>query len=110
MARLHELVERVAAVDRLVVSTETATRMIHAAGMGTTLLQIGEAPQDRDAGLPERVREAVLAAITVAGPPTANSLAQRAVGLKAALDTAEVPFTEAENGLLREYLDRLSRL
>jgi hypothetical protein len=34
-------------------------------------------------------------------------VAQRAVGLKAALDDSKVPFTTAEEALLREYLDRL---
>lgn len=80
--------------------------MVHAAGVGLTLTLIGTPPEERDAALPDRLREAVLGAITTAAPAGDPGLAQRAVGLKAVLDEAPGLYTPGERALLGELLDR----
>jgi hypothetical protein len=64
-------------------------------------------PEERDPGLSDAAREAVIAAITTdapAAPPTGPVAA--AVSLRAALDDVAV-LTDAERGLLAEWLDRI---
>ncbi|GAA5039713.1 AcrR family transcriptional regulator [Thermocatellispora tengchongensis] len=106
MERLHMLVERIAVAGRLSVGVETAVGMVHAAGVGLTLNLIGTPPEERDPALPDRLREAVLAAITTAAPASTPSVAQRAVGLKAVLDEVPGLYTPGERALLNELLDR----
>ncbi|SDR22853.1 TetR/AcrR family transcriptional regulator [Thermostaphylospora chromogena] len=107
LERLRLLVERIAVAGLLSVSVETAVAMVHAAGVGLTLNLIGTPPDQRDPTLSERLREAVIAAITItAAPPTTPTLAQRAIALKAVLDRAADLYTPGEQALLRELLDR----
>ncbi|MGW3345923.1 TetR/AcrR family transcriptional regulator [Nonomuraea rubra] len=106
LERLHELVRRIAVAGRLSIGVEAAVAMVHAAGVGLTLTLIGTPPEERDAALPGRVREAILAAITTAAPADAPGVAQRAVGLKAVLDEVPGLYSPGERGLLDELLDR----
>jgi AcrR family transcriptional regulator len=124
LERLRMLVERIAVAGRLRVGVEAAVVMVHAAGVGLTLNLIGTPPEERDAALPDRLREAILSAITTAAPPDAPDVtgapdvagapgvtgapgvAQRAVGLKAVLDEAPGLYTPGERALLDELLDR----
>ena len=108
---LHRLVQRVAEAGRLRVGVESAARMIHAAGSGVTLTLIGTEPKDRDPGLSEATREAILAAVTTDAAPDAatghDRVSGRAVALKAVLPEAPAGFTLPESALLSEWLDRL---
>ena len=132
-AHLHALIARVAAAGRLCVGVAHATRLIGAGGNGVTLALLATSPDARDPRLSEAMREAVLAAITVAPPsgdapsdeppgavPSAARVTARAVALRAVL--AEVPnggpnrspgappnvLSPAERHLLAEWLDRLA--
>ncbi|CNG08618.1 TetR family transcriptional regulator [Mycobacterium tuberculosis] len=110
---LTGLVEAVARAGRLGVSVPTAVRMIHAAGVGVVLALISGGDDEE---LSVRTREAVLAAITVAGAGPgagpgggATPSATRAVALRAAL-TADPPpaLTATESAMLTEWLDRIA--
>jgi AcrR family transcriptional regulator len=110
---LRTLIERVAAAGQLRIGVEAAAQTLHAAGTGVTLSLIATPPEQRDPELSKRTREAVLAAITVdprkrpgRRRPTAAS---HAIALKAALPELEAPLSEAERGLLSEWLDRIGR-
>lgn len=112
---LRELVQRVAEAGRLRVGVERAAQMIHAAGMGVTLVLIGTEPEDRDPALSETTREAVLAAVTTAeteeatpGRADRGLLANRAVALGAILPEAGDELSSGEQALLSEWLDRLT--
>lgn len=110
-AMLRALLQRVAEAGRLAVDVERAAAMIHASAVGVTLvlLRTGE----RDEGLTARMREAVLGAVLTPGGatvshPTEQQAAAHAVALVALLPTLSAPFSEAEKGLLLEWLRRLA--
>jgi len=111
---LDRLVRRVAAAGRLRVGVDSATRMIHAAGVGVVLTLIAAAGADRDLAVSDLTREAILAAVTTDATPSeapAQTERRRALGhavaLKAVLPEVSAAFTSAERGLLAEWLDRL---
>ncbi|RMI02449.1 TetR/AcrR family transcriptional regulator [Cellulomonas triticagri] len=113
LAILHGLVQRVAAAGRLRTTVAEAADAVHAAGLGVALERMRQ--PDGDVGLSERVREAVLAAVTTPDPDGATTatrdmrdLSARAVGLRAALAEADAPVTPGEAALLDELLARLS--
>jgi AcrR family transcriptional regulator len=112
---LHGLVQRVAEAGRLRVGVERAVGMIHATGMGVTLTLIDTEPEDRDPGLSEATREAVLAAVTTDGLDGAaaeadgrDRAASRAVSLKAMIPETGADLTPGERALLSEWLDRIA--
>jgi hypothetical protein len=113
---LHELVERVAQVGRLRVSVPHAARLIAAAGDGVTRSLIATPPSERDPKLSAAMREAVIAAITIApasndapnNAPTVERVAAYAVALRAVLPEASRILSPAERRLLGEWLDRLA--
>jgi len=110
---LEGLVRRVAAAGRLRVGVESATRTIHAAGVGVVLTLIAAEGADRDLALSDQTREAILAAMTTEATPgeapagPRRAAVSHAVALKALLPDASAAFTSAERGLLSEWLDRL---
>ncbi|HEY2700678.1 MAG TPA: TetR/AcrR family transcriptional regulator [Pseudonocardiaceae bacterium] len=108
---LHSLVSRVAAAGRLLVSVERAAQMIHSASSGVTLSLIATKTADRDPELSERVREAILAAITTGGavPAGEAGTASHAIALKASLPGAPTGLTGAEQALLVQWLDRIAQ-
>jgi AcrR family transcriptional regulator len=108
---LHSLVSRVAAAGRLLVSVERAAQMIHSASSGVTLNLIATKPADRDPELSERVREAILSAITTDGTASSGEpgAATHAIALKASLPGADTGLTAAEQALLVQWLDRLAQ-
>lgn len=115
IGHLYRLVARVAEAGRLRVGVDRAVGMIHAAGSGVTLALIGTPPEERDPGLAEATREAVLAAIVAdapAGEATAgdgrNRAAHRAVALRAVLPEVQAEFTPGERALLAEWLDAIA--
>ncbi|TDD83956.1 TetR/AcrR family transcriptional regulator [Actinomadura rubrisoli] len=116
------LVEAVADAGRLRVPVATAARMIHASGIGVTLALIAEDGRAGTGGgdggeVSARVREGVLAAITVPDEAPADgpgedgraSSAARAVALRAAL-AADPPavLSASETALLGDWLDRIA--
>jgi AcrR family transcriptional regulator len=115
---LMEQVGHVAEAGRLRVDVAQATRLLHAAGNGVTLTLIGTAPAERDPKLSESMREAILAAITIAAPVKraasdperpGERVAVHAVALRARLGEASGVLTAGEEQLFREWLDRLAR-
>ena len=124
---LHALIRRVAEAGLLRLSVEDAASMFHAAGCGVTLTLLSEKPERRDLTLSARMREVTLEAITVptarARDATTNAsikmtpqerIISHAVALKALLSETEIGETKAlsaaEETLLTEWLDRLSRV
>ncbi|MGK5672138.1 TetR family transcriptional regulator [Micromonospora sp. URMC 106] len=111
---LRQLVHRVAEAGRLRTGVDEATDMLHATACGVTLALIRTPPQQRDAALSARTREAVLGALVTDSPAArATSRAGRpvrhAVALRAALDDLATDLTAAERALLAEWLDRIIR-
>lgn len=109
LLRLRTLVERIAAAGRLVVDVDVAIAMMHAATVGVTLTLIETPPDEREPGLPGRLREALLAAVTTETPEGPPSLARRAVALKAVLDDDPDLYSAGERALLEELLDRAAK-
>lgn len=108
-AVLAALVRRIAAAGRLRVGEDRAVGLVHAAGSGVALSLIAVPVHERDLGLSDAAREAVIAAITTdaAEAPAAGPVAA-AVSLRAALDDVDV-LTRAERGLLAEWLGKVAR-
>ncbi|KWX65847.1 TetR/AcrR family transcriptional regulator [Mycobacterium sp. NAZ190054] len=107
---LRGIVARIAEAGRLRIGVERAAQMMHSACRGVVLTLISMPPEDRDAGLSAATREAFISVITTdaaTGADNADGAGPRAIALKASLrDTAVL--TEAEAGLLNEWLDRLA--
>src|SRR5690242_7454384 len=118
VALLQALVARIAEAGRLRVDVSHATDLLHAAGTGVTLTLAATPPEERDPRLPETVREAILAAITVPASGAANGetdaaraaerVAVYAVALRALLTEAPSVLSPAERQLLGDWLDRLA--
>lgn len=109
-AILRSLMQRVAEAGRLVVSVDRAAAMIYAAGVGVTLTLLSA--RVRDNRLSELMCEAVLNAVLTPEPGTASGsvrqqAATHAVSLAALLPDLPAPFSEAEQTLLVEWLQRL---
>ena len=111
---LEGLVQRLAEAGRLRVGVESATRMIHAAGVGVVLTLIATKDADRDIAVSTLTREAILAAVTTGMPPDesiagagSRRAAGHAIALKALLPETSNHLTPAERGVLAEWLDRL---
>ena len=101
-------IHRIAEAGRLRVSEERAARLVHAAGRGTTLTLITMPEDHRDPALSDLAREAVIAAITTNAPAVAApGPLSAAVALRAVLPQTAA-LTEREQGLLREWLDRIA--
>ncbi len=113
---LNGLVARVAEAGRLRVTVPHAVSLIAAAGEGVTRSLIATPPDARDLRLSATMREAVIAAITVApldvSPGTTAPGQQRvaASAARRATARADVPgvLSSAERLLLGEWLDRLA--
>jgi AcrR family transcriptional regulator len=112
---LRGLVHRVAAEGRLRVTERQAVEMIHNTGQGVTLGLIGTPPEERDRAVSEKVREAILAAVTTPAAdsgsmPSADpaSAARHAIALNAALPTSDADLSPAERAMLSEWLGRIT--
>jgi AcrR family transcriptional regulator len=106
---LLEKVRRVAAAGRLRVSERRAYDLIRATGTGVAFLLLAQSPAEREVALGRTAREAVLAAITTDGPAdgAASGPAAAAITLLAALPDLDT-LTDAEQHLLREWLERIA--
>ncbi len=118
-AMLLEALKPAARQGRLRVSPAAAAAQILAASVGVTLTLITRPAGTADLGLSDRVRDAVLDAITTDPPEPntdghrdapADSVASAAVALSVALDEETTALSPAETTLLRDWLDRLSSM
>lgn len=101
-------IRRIAEAGRLRVSEERAANLVQAAGRGTALTLIDMPADRRDLELSAMAREAVIAAITTDTPATATpGPVNAAVTLRAVLPQTTA-LTDQEQGLLREWLDRIA--
>ncbi|MEU7768611.1 TetR/AcrR family transcriptional regulator [Nocardia sp. NPDC049190] len=119
---LRGLVQRVAEAGRLTRDVEGAAVLIHSAGCGVTLTLMSVPPDRRDMSISDLCRETILAAVTMpsagaledGAPPVSSrsaEAARHAVSLAAVLSGGgdwQPPLTEAERGMLGEWLERLS--
>jgi AcrR family transcriptional regulator len=106
---LESRVHRLATTGRLRVGEATAVAMVQAAGQGTIQLLLATPPSRRDPALAERMLDAVLTQVLVpeaAGAPPEQTATAHAVALRASASRLQV-LTEAERGLLVEWLDRV---
>lgn len=105
---LRRRIHAVATSGRLRVSKPRAVALMHATGIGTVHVLLGEPADRRDLALSALARESVLAAIT--GEPSrrvASGPVGAAVALRASLDAVSV-LTAGELHLLAELLDRIA--
>lgn len=112
-AMLESLMERLAAAGQLAVGVEQAALMVHSGAVGTTL-NLMRTGAKAGSGLSDLMRETVLGAIlnphqplSVAGDPVRQQAATHAVSLGALLPRLKEQYSEAEQGLLAEWLKRL---
>ena len=109
-AVLAGMIRRIAEAGRLRVGEERAAHLVHSAGRGITLTLMGMAPERRDLTLSEQARESVISAVTTEGSVREVDdvgPAVAAVTLRALLPGLAV-LTDAERGLLGEWLDRIA--
>jgi AcrR family transcriptional regulator len=92
LAVLRARVHRIAEAGRLRVPERRAAELVHAAGTGAVLTLLASPPQDRDPGLADALREAVLRAILTDAPADSPAPPPK--------------LTDAERALLAEWLDR----
>lgn len=111
IALLEQIIARLGAEGRLRMSVDRATKLVHAAGIGTVLTLLSVPPDERDSQLSPLARDNVLAAIvndTKPAPPKSATLTARAVALREAVRRADdAPLTDAERNMLLEWLARL---
>jgi AcrR family transcriptional regulator len=108
---LHGRVRRLAAAGWLRVDEELAAQIIQATGQGAVTTWHSTPAERRDPALLTVLRESMIAAVTRAEPtvPAAESgPAPAARALRAALPDDAGVLTDAEQRLLREWLDRLA--
>lgn len=105
---LRRRVRNIASAGRLKVGEDRAIALLQAMGNGTVLILLSQPEEQRDLGLSEVAREALIQATTcdaegtsLAGPNSAAS------ALHAMLDRVSV-LTPGESGLLRELLERIA--
>lgn len=105
---LRRRIRAIARAGRLRVSEDRAVSLLQSMCIGAVSTLLGQPGEQRDAGLSEAAREAVVAAITgdaiVAAEP---GPAAAAAALRARLDQTRV-LTAGERHLLEELLDRIA--
>ncbi|MBF6065678.1 TetR/AcrR family transcriptional regulator [Nocardia terpenica] len=111
-ALLLGMLNRAAEQGRLVVAPDVAAHLILATNVGVALALIAS-PEQRDLGISERARDAVLGSIVrEAAPdrdPGVDAVPGAAIALRAGLATHPSPdLSTAETELLKEWLRRLS--
>jgi AcrR family transcriptional regulator len=101
-------VRRIALAGRLRVSEARAVALLDAACVGTVLTLLRQPESERDAGLSEAAREAVMTAIaTDLAAPTASKANGLAAALRASLPCGDL-LSRGERLLLEELLERLA--
>jgi AcrR family transcriptional regulator len=109
---LTSVIARLGERGRLAMSVGRAVAYFRATGTGYILTEIGAAEEDRDPELSSIIFEDTMAAITTGSKSRSRAgatLSSRAVALREALrEKPNPPLTEAETGLLSEWLNRLA--
>jgi len=101
-------VRRIAQSGRLRITEARAANLVHASACGTVLTLLAMPENERDLGLSETAREAVLAAVTTgSGGLETPGPSSAAIALRAALPDATA-LSGGERRLLEEWLDRLA--
>jgi hypothetical protein len=109
LAMLRERVRSLALAGRLRVDEGWAASMVRATARGVVFILLETPPDERDAGLSDATRDAVISAAVADNPaPEQPSLAPVATTLRALLPGAS-GLTEGERRLLAEWLDRMVR-
>ena len=109
LAMLRERMRSLALAGRLCVDERRAADMVRAAACGVVFILLETPEGERDSGLSETTREAVIAAITIDAPePERLGLSPVATTLRALLPSAD-GLTQGERHLLTEWLDRIVR-
>jgi AcrR family transcriptional regulator len=107
---LLDIVQRLGEAGRLRMPPEQAATMIHTGAVGTALALIASPKSPATAGLVERMREAVFAAVLHLDTPRAKSavpdLARTLLASLSARPGGEL--TQGERGILLELLGKLS--
>ncbi|OJH36919.1 TetR/AcrR family transcriptional regulator [Cystobacter ferrugineus] len=105
---LRRRIQNLARAGRLRVTEDRAIGIIRAMGTGVVLTLLQQPEGERDPGLAEAAREAVVAAITGEAAVAADAGIQgTAMALRASLDQTTV-LTKGERQLLTELLDRIA--
>jgi AcrR family transcriptional regulator len=108
MGVLRQRIRNIALSGRLRVSEDRAINLLHAVGTGTVFALLAQPEHQRDAGLSETAREAVIAAITGAAViDAASGAAGAAMAMNAALGQTNV-LSEGERQLMSELLKRIA--
>ena len=108
MEVLRRRVVRVAAAGRLRVDEDRAVALLHAVGTGIVQTLLQQPDEQRDMGLSELAREAVIAAITGESAVTSSTgLRGVALALRASLNETGV-LSPGERHLLDELLARIA--
>ncbi|MQA34902.1 TetR/AcrR family transcriptional regulator [Modestobacter roseus] len=102
------MLRRIAAAGRLRVDEHTAAQLVHAAGLGVTLVLISTPAAERDPRFADVAREAAIAAVTTDPPADVPGapLPAAARTLRAALPAVDV-LSPGEKVLMGEWLDRI---
>lgn len=101
-------IHRIAQAGRLRVPEARAAHLVRAAGCGTVLTLIAMPAQERDLGVADLAREAVIAAITTDATRSAtDGPVSSAIALRASLPQTTT-LTLHERLLLSDWLDRLT--
>ena len=109
LGMLRERMRTLALAGRLRVDEGKAADMVRAAACGVVFILLETPEAERDPGLSEATREAVIAAITTDAPePDQLGLAPVATTLRALLPNAD-GLSDGERHLLAEWLERLAR-
>lgn len=105
---LRTHVRHIAEAGRLRLGEEHAVQLVHASGSGTVLALLAMSEDRRDRTLSTVAREVCIAAITTDTPAVRTpGPVGAAVALRAVLPDATA-LTEAERGLLDDWLDRIA--
>jgi AcrR family transcriptional regulator len=105
---LRRRIRNIALAGRLRVSEERALGLVTAMGTGTVLTLLRQPEGQRDLGLADAAREAVVAAITSEAATPANAdVRALAAALRASIERLSV-LTRGESLLLSELLERIT--
>ncbi|RKH69002.1 TetR/AcrR family transcriptional regulator [Corallococcus llansteffanensis] len=105
---LRRRIRNIALAGRLRVSEERALGLVSAMCNGAVLTLLRQPEGQRDPGLSDAAREAVVAAVTSQAAPPANAeVRSAATTLRASLDRLTV-LSQGESALLREWLARIA--
>lgn len=102
---LEVRVQRLASAGLLRVSETRAVDLIQAAGIGVIQTLLSRPPEHRDSGFADALLEAILGHILTDAPPVETGPEAAAIAFRTIAPHLDV-LTEAERGLLVQWLDR----